>query len=640
MAVGSDNLLQDLFMQCTFLAEHLKMGSTLWIMILPSMEKSFVEKQGLVCELQAALKLLSINATTVHGEADGDMEDTPVDLYEETEENEDQQNLSKCTRLYQAISLKYKTHLAGVRKAYLDGTHSRVDRDSRANLPMHIYEEHHIALTKHIQLPPIFLQLLQEESKREAELVKQRSLSEGDTPQGDFDKELGMECLRLSGKEMGNIEFERLALLQVWTEYKDAEQGRQQCLLCLHDDRLPDAIHYQYFKIWCKFLEHQKTNHGDKSQYCSSTNLSKQWAEEEEFLANFERTLLPDDASPMTSNKLFKLQTVALGLVPWLHPPFLSFLLQPWSKQLGVAGCISPRPMIPTSFQQVKCMQAPSHPTKCGRCSATFASQTRKDKQAKEEAQKVLQPHSHGTTAAVLSDKQRQEIGQNFLEGCLPQLDNPCGYILIGGVKAGTSFSWVEIEQAHQLITGLAAADQARCLQIKTVLLNLQREGAGLELVEEDWEEDFVAEHIEALYDNHKAAIIETSKMTDSSGDQRQLMHEDSSEIGLHKKKKDLGDLEVVTVATVMVANKVRPLIEDDGNIGPGRIENTASFGSVQAICTLGNAHLRLGAPVIYKTIWQIELQSGPGKLNHAVAHMGDGCRLGKGGILAMGKLA
>ncbi len=63
-----------------------------------------------------------------------------------------------------------------------------------------------------------------------------------------------------------------------------------------------------------------------------------------------------------------------------------------------------------------------------------------------------------------------------------------------------------EIEQAHQLITGLAAADQARSLQIEAALVNLQREGAGLEPLEENWKEDFEVEHVEALYENHKAA--------------------------------------------------------------------------------------------------------------------------------------
>ncbi len=239
-AVESDDELQGLFMQCTFLAEHLKMGSTQWIMILVSqrvnvsnftdmhvvqlsMDKSFIEKQGLLPKLQDALKLLSVDVPVqkdpveqeaVKEEADQGMEDMPVDSHGETQETDNRQNLSKCTQLYKTIGIRYRTRLARMRKAYLEDTRSKVNADSHANLPLDVYEEYCISLTKHIQLPPIFHQLLQEETKREAELEKQRSLSEGDTPQGNFDKELGMECPKLSGEETGQLEFERLALLQ------------------------------------------------------------------------------------------------------------------------------------------------------------------------------------------------------------------------------------------------------------------------------------------------------------------------------------------------------------------------------------------------------------------------------------------
>ncbi|KAK0476042.1 hypothetical protein IW261DRAFT_1421838 [Armillaria novae-zelandiae] len=351
MAAASDDVLQGLFMQRTFLAEHLKMGSTLWIMILPSMDKSFVNKQGLLPELQAALKLLSINGTAVHEEADVDMEDVPMDSYEEIQENKDRQNLSKCTRLYKAISLKYKACLAEVRKAYVEGTCSRVDTNSHANLPMHVYEEHHNALTKCIQLPPIFLQLLQEESKCKAELVEQRGLSEGDTPQGDFDEE---------------------------------------------------------------------------SEYGQSTRMLREEDNNAYFVSVMTAFLTP-----------FTIDTSKFG------PSFLN--IREKGQELNSTG-------IETLWH---------HLTKC--LAATL--------QAKEEVQKVLQPHSCGAMGAVLSDKQRQEIGQNFLEGHL-----------WGGNRAGSpTHCW--------------------------------REGAGLDHVEEDWEEELVAEHIEALYDNHKATSQYSSSM-------------------------------------------------------------------------------------------------------------------------------
>ncbi|PBK99962.1 hypothetical protein ARMGADRAFT_1026058 [Armillaria gallica] len=162
-AVKSDDKLQGLFMQCTFLTEHLKTGCS-------QVTKDSVEQEA------------------VEEEADQGMEDAPVNSHGETQENNDRQNLSKCTQLYKT--------------------------------------------------------LLQKESKQKAELEKWRNLSERDTSQGNFDKELGMECLKLSGEETGQLEFKHLALLGIWTGYKGTEMERQQCLLCLCKDRLPEAIHY------------------------------------------------------------------------------------------------------------------------------------------------------------------------------------------------------------------------------------------------------------------------------------------------------------------------------------------------------------------------------------------------------------
>ncbi|SJL16540.1 uncharacterized protein ARMOST_20066 [Armillaria ostoyae] len=53
-AMSGNEHLKDLFMQHAFLGEHLKMGSTGWTAILPTMDESFLEKQGLLPELQLA----------------------------------------------------------------------------------------------------------------------------------------------------------------------------------------------------------------------------------------------------------------------------------------------------------------------------------------------------------------------------------------------------------------------------------------------------------------------------------------------------------------------------------------------------------------------------------------------------------
>ncbi len=96
----------------------------------------------------------------------------------------------------------------------MEDTGSRVDAESRDNLSMEVFEERRKNLTKRINLPPIFRQLLKEESAREEGVEKRKSLGKDETAQDIFDEELGMECARLQGKATHRLMVERVALLR------------------------------------------------------------------------------------------------------------------------------------------------------------------------------------------------------------------------------------------------------------------------------------------------------------------------------------------------------------------------------------------------------------------------------------------
>lgn len=163
------------------------------------MKESFVEKQGLLPELLLARK---DNGETG---SDNDNHDVSEDLDtknldEQEVEVEEQKHLDKCATLHKTITAIYKKLLSRVQKSYMEETCSRVDAESRDNLPMQVYEERRQNLTKRINLLPIFRQLLKEESAHEEGVEKRKSLGKDETAQDIFDEELGMESARLQGK--------------------------------------------------------------------------------------------------------------------------------------------------------------------------------------------------------------------------------------------------------------------------------------------------------------------------------------------------------------------------------------------------------------------------------------------------------
>ncbi|KAK0479049.1 hypothetical protein EDD18DRAFT_1114011 [Armillaria luteobubalina] len=232
-AMSSNDHLKGLFMQHTFLSEHLKMGFTQWTTILPTMDESFVVKQGLLPELQLACK--------VHNREE-DEKDNGNNQELDLEDFNNRESLKKYADLYKAVTRSTHTcvSMPKAKTIYLLKSMKNITRIS----PKSLHEE---------------------------ELEKCRISRAKEDPQGEFDEELGMECVRLQGQSMDQLMVKHVALLQVWTNYVNAEIGRQQCFLCLQEDDLPDSVRECFHKSQAVLLEHQRYNH---PEICNTQNAS------------------------------------------------------------------------------------------------------------------------------------------------------------------------------------------------------------------------------------------------------------------------------------------------------------------------------------------------------------------------------